>query len=111
MSVANKFVGDGVKFVVGHFNSGVTMPASDVYAENGILFITPSATNPKITDRKLWDAFRAPIDEAFNRSDLVRRQGGDVGQHHHIGHVGGRYGRKGMLLAHRIVDSVPNLIL
>ena len=58
MSVANKFVGDGVKFVVGHFNSGVTIPASDVYAENGILFITPSATNPKITDRKLWDAFR-----------------------------------------------------
>jgi branched-chain amino acid transport system substrate-binding protein len=58
VSVANKLVGDGVKFVVGHFNSGVTMPASDVYAENGILFITPSATNPKITDRKLWDAFR-----------------------------------------------------
>ena len=58
VSVANKFVGDEVKFVVGHFNSGVTIPASDVYAENGILFITPSATNPKITDRKLWDAFR-----------------------------------------------------
>src|SRR6202167_2115206 len=58
VSVANKFVGDGVKFVVGHFNSGVTIPASDVYAENGVLFITPSATNPKITDRKLWDAFR-----------------------------------------------------
>src|ERR1700677_1893814 len=48
----------GVKFVVGHFNSGVTMPASDVYAENGVLFITPSATNPKITDPKLGDAFR-----------------------------------------------------
>ena len=58
VSVANKLVGESVKFVVGHFNSGVTMPASDVYAENGILFITPSATNPKITDRKLWDAFR-----------------------------------------------------
>src|SRR3984957_6771083 len=58
VSVANKFVGDGVKFVVGHFNSGVTIPASDVYSENGILFITPSATNPKLTDRKLWDAFR-----------------------------------------------------
>jgi branched-chain amino acid transport system substrate-binding protein len=54
VAVANKLVGDGVKFVVGHFNSGVTMPASDVYAENGILFINPSATNPKITDRKLW---------------------------------------------------------
>jgi branched-chain amino acid transport system substrate-binding protein len=58
VSVANKFVGDGVKFVVGHFNSGVTIPASEVYSENGILFITPSATNPKVTDRNLWDAFR-----------------------------------------------------
>ena len=58
VSVANKFVGDGVKFVVGHFNSGVTMPASDVYDENGILMITPSATNPKVTDRGYWDTFR-----------------------------------------------------
>ena len=58
VSVANKFVGDGVKFVVGHFNSGVTIPASEVYVDNNVLFITPSATNPKVTDRKLWDAFR-----------------------------------------------------
>jgi len=58
VSVANKFVGDGVKFVIGHFNSGVTIPASEVYADNGILEITPSATNPKITERGLWDIFR-----------------------------------------------------
>jgi branched-chain amino acid transport system substrate-binding protein len=58
VSVANKFVGDGVHFVVGHFNSGVTIPASEVYADNGTLFITPSATNPKVTERGLWDAFR-----------------------------------------------------
>jgi branched-chain amino acid transport system substrate-binding protein len=58
VSVANKFVGDGVKFVVGHFNSGVTIPASDVYQENGLLVITPAATNPKVTDRKLWNVFR-----------------------------------------------------
>src|SRR5271163_1412592 len=58
VSVANKFVGDSVKFVVGHFNSGVTIPASEVYSDNGVLFITPSATNPKVTDRGLWDAFR-----------------------------------------------------
>ncbi|PPD14597.1 MAG: branched chain amino acid ABC transporter substrate-binding protein [Methylobacterium sp.] len=58
VSVANKFVGDGIKFVVGHFNSGVTMPASEVYAENGILMISPSATNPKITERGLWNVFR-----------------------------------------------------
>ena len=58
VSVANKFVGDGVHFVVGHFNSGVTIPASEVYADNDVLFISPSATNPKVTERKLWDAFR-----------------------------------------------------
>jgi branched-chain amino acid transport system substrate-binding protein len=58
VSVANKFVGDGVKMLVGHFNSGVTIPASEVYADNGVLFITPSATNPKVTERGLWDAFR-----------------------------------------------------
>src|SRR5262249_9306616 len=56
--VANKCVGDGVKFVVGHFNSGVTMPASEVYQENGILEITPAATNPKVTERNMWNIFR-----------------------------------------------------
>jgi branched-chain amino acid transport system substrate-binding protein len=34
------------------------MPASEVYAENGILMITPSATNPKVTERGLWNVFR-----------------------------------------------------
>src|SRR6202041_2145324 len=58
VSVANKFVGDGVKRVVGHVSSGVTIPASEVYADNGILMITPSATNPKVTKRGLWDTFR-----------------------------------------------------
>jgi branched-chain amino acid transport system substrate-binding protein len=58
VSVANKFVGDGVKLVVGHMTSGVTIPASEVYSEHGILMITPSATNPKVTDRGLWGVFR-----------------------------------------------------
>jgi branched-chain amino acid transport system substrate-binding protein len=58
VSVANKMVGDGVKIVLGHFNSGVTMPASEVYQENGVFMITPSATNPKITERGMWNVFR-----------------------------------------------------
>src|ERR1700674_4691351 len=58
VSVANKFTADGVKFVIGPFNSGVTMPASEVYQENGVLEITPSATNPKITERGMWNIFR-----------------------------------------------------
>jgi branched-chain amino acid transport system substrate-binding protein len=58
VSVANKFVADGIKLVVGHFNSGVSIPASEVYAENGVLEVTPAATNPKFTDRGLWNVFR-----------------------------------------------------
>ncbi len=58
VSVANKFVGDQVAFVIGHFNSGVTMPASEVYAENNILEITPGSTNPKVTDRGIDTLFR-----------------------------------------------------
>src|SRR5438105_3924809 len=58
VSVANKFAGDGVKFVIGHFNSGVTIPASEVYEENGILEITPAATNPRLTERNMWNIFR-----------------------------------------------------
>jgi branched-chain amino acid transport system substrate-binding protein len=58
ISVANKFVADGVKIVIGHYNSGVSIPASEVYAENGILQVTPASTNPKYTERSLWNTFR-----------------------------------------------------
>ena len=58
VSVANKFVGDGVKFVVGAFNSGVSIPASEVFADNGVLEITPASTNPKFTERGLTNVFR-----------------------------------------------------
>ena len=42
-----------MKFGLGHFNSGVTLPASEVYRENGMMAVTPSATNICVTDRKL----------------------------------------------------------
>ena len=58
VSVANNFAADGVRFVIGDYNSGVTMPSSDVYQENGILEITPASTNPQITERKMWNIFR-----------------------------------------------------
>ena len=58
VSVANKFAGDGVTFVIGHYNSGVTIPSSEVYQDNGILQITPASTNPTVTERKLWNIFR-----------------------------------------------------
>jgi branched-chain amino acid transport system substrate-binding protein len=73
VSVANNFLGEGVHFVVGHFNSGVSMPASEVYVDNGILMITPSSTNPMITERKLWNVFRT-----CGRDD---QQGGVAGKY------------------------------
>jgi branched-chain amino acid transport system substrate-binding protein len=58
VSLANKFAADGVKWVVGHFNSGVSIPASEVYQESGIVQITPASTNPKFTERNQWNTFR-----------------------------------------------------
>ena len=58
VSVANRFVAAGIKFVVGHSHSANSIAASDVYADAGILEISPMSTNPKYTDRGLWNTFR-----------------------------------------------------
>jgi branched-chain amino acid transport system substrate-binding protein len=58
VSVANKFAGEGVKFVAGHFCSSSSIPASKVYTEEGILQITPASTNPKFTEEGSWNTFR-----------------------------------------------------
>jgi branched-chain amino acid transport system substrate-binding protein len=50
VAVANQFAGDGVVFVAGHFCSGSSIPASDVYDEEGILQISPASTNPQLTE-------------------------------------------------------------
>lgn len=58
VSIANKMAGEGVKLVIGHFNSGVSIPSSDVYHENGMLMVSPASTNPTFTERGLWNVFR-----------------------------------------------------
>ena len=58
VSVANKFANDGVKFVDGHYCSGSSIPASKVYADEGILEISPASTNPDYTDKGSWNTFR-----------------------------------------------------
>jgi branched-chain amino acid transport system substrate-binding protein len=50
VAVANDLVSKGVVFVAGHFCSGSSIPASAVYAEEGILQITPASTNPAFTE-------------------------------------------------------------
>ncbi|MSP82100.1 MAG: branched-chain amino acid ABC transporter substrate-binding protein [Alphaproteobacteria bacterium] len=49
-AVANESVSKGVVFVAGHFCSSSSIPASAVYAEGNVLQITPSSTNPALTD-------------------------------------------------------------
>lgn len=56
--VANKMASKGAVLVVGHFCSGSSIPASEVYAEEGILQISPGSTNPKLTERGLGNVFR-----------------------------------------------------
>lgn len=56
--VAQKLADAKVNAVVGHFNSGTTIPASKIYSDAGIPQISPSATNPKYTEQGFKTAFR-----------------------------------------------------
>jgi len=56
--VARKLVLSGVVAVIGHLNSSVTIPTSEVYSESKIVNITPASTNGKVTDRRLPYVFR-----------------------------------------------------
>lgn len=49
-AVANDLASQGVVFVAGHFCSGSSIPASDVYIDEGILQISPASTNPAFTE-------------------------------------------------------------
>ena len=57
-AVATKLCDSKVNGVVGHLNSGTTIPASKVYNDCGIPMITPSATNPKLTQQGYKNVFR-----------------------------------------------------
>ncbi|HWP49477.1 MAG TPA: branched-chain amino acid ABC transporter substrate-binding protein [Candidatus Limnocylindrales bacterium] len=58
VSVANKFVNEGVVGVVGHFNSSCSIPVSTIYARFDIPQITPASINSEFTDRGLKNVFR-----------------------------------------------------
>ncbi len=57
-AAAQKLCDAKVAGVVGHLNSGTTIPASAVYNQCGIPHITPSATNPKLTTQGFKTTFR-----------------------------------------------------
>lgn len=63
-AVAQKLADAKVAGVIGHLNSGTTIPASSIYSDAGIPQISPSATNPKYTRQGFKTAFRLVADDA-----------------------------------------------
>lgn len=57
-TVAQKLVDAKVVAVVGHFNSGASIPASKIYADAGIVQISPGSTNPKYTQQGFKTTYR-----------------------------------------------------
>ncbi len=62
-AAATKLVDSKVNGVIGHLNSGTTIPASKIYSDAGIPQISPSATNPKYTRQGYKTAFRVVADD------------------------------------------------
>jgi branched-chain amino acid transport system substrate-binding protein len=94
IAAAHKLVAEGVPLVVGHQCSGAAIPASEVYEEAGIVFISPSATNPRLTDRGLRYTFRTCGRDDAQGAMVVDRivaewPGADVA----VVHDGQTYGR------------------
>lgn len=66
VQVAQKLIDHGVAVVVGHFNSGTTIPASQLYEKAGIPDIDPAATNPVISSRGFANIFMVISSDAQN---------------------------------------------
>lgn len=71
-AVAQKLADAKVQGVVGHLNSGTSIPASKVYSDAGIPQISPSATNPKFTRNGYKTTFRVVADDVHLGGTLGR---------------------------------------
>ncbi len=58
VTVANKIVNDGIRFVIGHLCSSSTIPAAKIYDEEGIVMITPASTSPELSEKGYVSTFR-----------------------------------------------------
>ncbi|WP_345811451.1 branched-chain amino acid ABC transporter substrate-binding protein [Paraburkholderia sp. PREW-6R] len=63
-AVAQKLVDDHVVGVVGHLNSGVSIPASKIYSDASIVQISPSSTNPAYTQQGFKSTYRVVATDA-----------------------------------------------
>jgi branched-chain amino acid transport system substrate-binding protein len=58
MAAAYRLVAAKVAFVVGHQCSGASIPAAEIYQRAGIIQMTPSSTNPRLTEEGRTHVFR-----------------------------------------------------
>lgn len=66
---ANRFVNDSrVLAVVGHYNSSVAIPSSEIYAKTGLVMVSPANTAVQVTDRT---STRAVVNRVCGRDDVV----------------------------------------
>ena len=70
-TVAQRLVDAGVKGVIGHLNSGTSIPASRIYDQGGVPQISPASTNPKLTQQNFKGVFRTIANDV--------QQGGALG--------------------------------
>jgi branched-chain amino acid transport system substrate-binding protein len=71
-TVAQKLADAKVAAVVGHFNSGASIPASKIYSDAGIPQISPSSTNPKYTEQGFKTTFRVVAHDGQQGPTLAR---------------------------------------
>jgi branched-chain amino acid transport system substrate-binding protein len=71
-AAAQKLVDAGVNGVIGHLNSGTTIPASKIYYDAGIPQISPSSTNPKYTQQGFNTTFRVVANDGQLGGALAR---------------------------------------
>ena len=71
-TVAQKLADAKVAAVVGHFNSGASIPASKIYSDAGIPQISPSSTNPKYTQQGFKTTFRVVAHDDQQGPTLAR---------------------------------------
>jgi len=63
-AVAQRLVDQKVVAVVGHLNSGVSIPASKVYSDAGIVQVSPASTNPAYTQQGFKTTYRTIATDA-----------------------------------------------
>ena len=71
-AAAQKLVDSKVNGVIGHLNSGTSIPASKIYSDAGIPQISPSATNPRFTRQGFKTTFRVVADDVHLGGTLGR---------------------------------------